>query len=560
MNIFAIDLGNKRIKMKSDRGEYSYPSSYMTTDFLSADSLAAHQQIKENQIYNLDADSSTSFIWGEALGIYNLPEVMIDTYGRSNRLKQKKTQRILEFALGRLAFDYKGTFSEESPLIIHVMIGAPITDMHKNSSFLPLLKHLLIGKHYLQINGEDIWIEIPSEDNISVIPQYMGSLLDLAFNDNLEPVDLYANGKMGIFDIGGGTVLINSSNALNLSPGGAEKFSGIQTLIKDISAEINSTKTFIIEQLLREGNKDTGYFYRTSRNKKDIKDISNVVNNAIEHYTRFTIAPLITENFPDLEVFDCILVTGGGAAIISKDALLDEIGEEYFERLVFTDTPELSNVKGFYKGAILKWGRDFEENEGAQQKIWGEWGTATVEFTPSTGQLNIYEGQLDNESFPASISRSEIREIQFLGSVLFPERSKGLFGSERYQSLEGAMTSLTVITGMDFVSTEQVVDMSFMFNGCKALKDIDLSHFNTSKVTNFSNMFANCEDLRTLNLSSFDSSVVENFDSMFLNCKVLDNLDLGHFDMKASRTKLDMFEGCISLENISLPPHMLYKD
>lgn len=32
MNIFAIDLGNKRIKMKSERGEYSYPSSYLNAE------------------------------------------------------------------------------------------------------------------------------------------------------------------------------------------------------------------------------------------------------------------------------------------------------------------------------------------------------------------------------------------------------------------------------------------------------------------------------------------------------------------------------------------------
>ncbi|WP_276116864.1 hypothetical protein [Lactococcus allomyrinae] len=32
MNIFAIDLGNKRIKMKSDRGEYVYPASYLTAE------------------------------------------------------------------------------------------------------------------------------------------------------------------------------------------------------------------------------------------------------------------------------------------------------------------------------------------------------------------------------------------------------------------------------------------------------------------------------------------------------------------------------------------------
>lgn len=560
MNIFAIDLGNKKVKMKSGRAEYSYPSSYMTTDFLTSDSVSAHQEVQQNKIYKLDDKSKTSFVWGEALEIYNLPENMIDTYARVNRIKQKKTQRILEFALGRLALDYRGEYTEESPLIVHLMLGAPITDMHKNSDTLSILNHLLIGKHHMTINGEEVWIDIPSEDYISVIPQYMGSLLDLAFDNNLNQNEVYSEGKIGIVDIGGGTILINSSNALNLSPLGTEKFYGIQTLIKEITTEINSTKPFIIEKLLSKINEDRVYLYKTSRNEKDTQDISEIVNSAIENYTRFTIAPLLTENFADLEEFDLIVMTGGGAALLSKTVLLDEIGDEYFDRLVFSENSERSNVRGFYKGALIKWedNNPLVQEELMTQKIeedtiFGKWGTSEVEFTPSNGVLKVKKGHLSPLGLPVSIVRSEIKIIKFLENVVFPANSSSLFGGKSYMSTNGAMSSLKKIEGMEQVSTASTTDMSFMFNGCKLLSEIDLSNFDTSEVENFSNMFANCENLVKVNLKSFNTSKVKNFDSMFLNCTLINNLNLQMFNMDEAQTKIDMFEGCVSLNNLSLP-------
>lgn len=550
MNIFAIDLGNKKIKMKSMLAEYSYPASYMRTDFLSPESFEAHIEIKENQIYTLDENKNISFVWGSALEIYNLPEKLIDTYARSNRMKQKKMQRLIEFTLGRLALDFDAKMSEESPLSVHVMLGVPITDMHKDSDTVSLLKSLFIGKHHIKVNDRDIWVSIASENHISIVPQYMGTLLDISFDGELNPNTTYIEGKLGIVDVGGGTILMNSSNALNLSPSGMENFYGIQTLIKSISDKINSTKLFLIEKLLREGSKDVGYLYRTNRNKDFTKDITGEVIDAIDQYTRFTVAPLLTEAFPDLEDFDCIVMTGGGSSIISKDSLLEEIGIEYFERLVFVSEPEMSNVRGFYKGAKMKWG----SNENILgERIIGNWGEATVEFSETTGTLKVYTGLLSTEGISPSINRSEIKEIVFLEPVFFPPNSSALFGGNTYKSNAGAMTSLVALKGVENISTSNVVDMSYMFNGCYSLRELDLSNFETSQVINFSNMFSHCENLTAVNLDSFRTSSVINFDSMFFNCKVLNNLDLSHFDMRSALTQEYMFEGCLSLNNLKEP-------
>ena len=41
-------------------------------------------------------------------------------------------------------------------------------------------------------------------------------------------------------------------------------------------------------------------------------------------------------------------------------------------------------------------------------------------------------------------------------------------------------------------NTENVTDMSYMFNNNNRLREINLSSFNTNNVTNMSHMFRNC--------------------------------------------------------------------
>jgi hypothetical protein len=352
MIIFAIDLGNKRIKMKSERGEYSYPSSYLNAEQVAQGGLGS-LNTKENVQFQLSHEENNSFLWGPHLEAYNLPERMIDTYARSGRMKQKKAVRILEFALGRLAMDYPESY--ESPLVVHLTLGLSITDLHQESDTVSVLKALAIGQHELMIDGKKVTLLIPSEDFLSIVPQYMGTVLHLAFNDQFERQSRFSEGRIGVVDIGGGTILVNRSIALNPSPLGDERFEGIQNLIKAIGRRINSTKSFLIEQMLREGEAEGQYIYRPNANASDVKNITPIVQEEIERYTRFTVAPLITENFPDIEEIDSIVMTGGGASLLDKVALRDEIGETYDERLIFSPASELSNVRGFYKGGHLKW-------------------------------------------------------------------------------------------------------------------------------------------------------------------------------------------------------------
>lgn len=352
MNIFAIDLGNKRVKMKSDRGEYNFPSAYLNAENVGTRGIAGIPA-EGNLCYQVKGEETHSFIWGTNLGIYNLSEKIIDTYARSERIKQKKVQRLLKFALGRLASDYKE--SRKKPLVVHLMLGVPITDLHHNNETVVILKELLIGQHTIQIDGEEIMVDIPNDEYISVVPQYMGTVLEISYDENMNRIEDYAQGHIGIFDIGGGTILINSTNHMAPSPIGTENFEGVDVLFKEIASRVNSTKKFIIEETLRSGSLESGYIYSPNHNEKDQQDITMIVEAAMETYTRFTIAPLITGEFPDLEEIDTIIITGGGANLVLREVLREEIGETYFSRLKFIDNSEQANVRGYYKGAYLLW-------------------------------------------------------------------------------------------------------------------------------------------------------------------------------------------------------------
>ena len=58
--------------------------------------------------------------------------------------------------------------------------------------------------------------------------------------------------------------------------------------------------------------------------------------------------------------------------------------------------------------------------------------------------------------------------------------------------------------------------MSYMFNGCSSLKELNLSNFNTNNVTDMRYMFKGCSSLKELNLSNFNTENVASIKNMFI--------------------------------------------
>lgn len=349
--VFAIDLGNHQTKLKSSLGEYVYSSSYIDTSKLPAKGFNT-VEIEGNENYQI-AGERAKFTWGSNLGAYNRSEEMIQTISRTDRFGKKNARRLLDFALAKLAYDFPQ--ASERAMDIRVVLGVPITDANSHSNTTRALKELTVGTHAVEVDGVTVYVRVESEDDVAIVPQYMGTAVNLAFDDDMNEIPEYSQGRLAMLDIGGGTILGNVVSSLQPEPDGTEKFLGADKLVRDIASREGVTRLSIIERMLREGNPEQGYVYRPTRNDRDVRDFTETVVEATEDYTRLTVASFLTTSFGDIENFDYIVMTGGGVNLIDTEALLDEIGQEYYDKLIFVEESELANVRGFYKLSNLVW-------------------------------------------------------------------------------------------------------------------------------------------------------------------------------------------------------------
>ena len=84
------------------------------------------------------------------------------------------------------------------------------------------------------------------------------------------------------------------------------------------------------------------------------------------------------------------------------------------------------------------------------------------------------------------------------------------------------LAELETITGLEYLNTANVTDMSFLFDHCQKLTSLDLSNFNTAKVTNMNRMFTNCSNLKAIYASDkFKTAAVTKSENMFSYCNSL---------------------------------------
>lgn len=121
----------------------------------------------------------------------------------------------------------------------------------------------------------------------------------------------------------------------------------------------------------------------------------------------------------------------------------------------------------------------------------------------------------------------------------------GVYAPVNASYLFFGMNKLTSISfGDDAFITDYAENMDSMFSGCKNLKGLVLTEFNTARVRTMSSMFYNCESLGSLNLSSFNTSNVESMYGMFTDCVGLHRVDVSSFDISNVTDMRYMFLHC----------------
>ena len=114
------------------------------------------------------------------------------------------------------------------------------------------------------------------------------------------------------------------------------------------------------------------------------------------------------------------------------------------------------------------------------------------------------------------------------------------------------LKTLETITGLEYLNTEKVTDMRYMFYYCSKLTSLDVSKFNTANVTNMGRMFYNCQTLPSLDVTKFNTSNVSDMNGMFYNCLKLTSLDVTNFNTANVTNMNCMFFGCSSLPSLDV--------
>ena len=136
-------------------------------------------------------------------------------------------------------------------------------------------------------------------------------------------------------------------------------------------------------------------------------------------------------------------------------------------------------------------------------------------------------------------------------NIVFEDNFKTYAPTSLREFFNGCET-LETISGLEYLNTANVEFMDNMFNGCSALKSLDLTKFNTEKVTEMDNMFNGCSALKSLDLTNFNTANVEFMYHMFDGCSALTSLDLTNFNTANVEYMNNMFEGCSALKSLNL--------
>lgn len=179
---------------------------------------------------------------------------------------------------------------------------------------------------------------------------------------------------------------------------------------------------------------------------------------------------------------------------------------------------------------------------------------AALDNNTLTFYYDDQKGERDGEIFEINATSWEpkwLSQRNYIHKVVFDESFIIVEPSSTSKWFHGCK-NLTAIEHIDYLITDWVSSMDYMFADCEQLKNLDLSHFYTSNVKDMKFMFYKCHGLENIDLNGFDTSSVTNMKYMFYGDSCLSSVDLNMFDTHDVTTFVGMFSNCTSLEKLDL--------
>jgi surface protein len=179
----------------------------------------------------------------------------------------------------------------------------------------------------------------------------------------------------------------------------------------------------------------------------------------------------------------------------------------------------------------------------------------------------IYLNNFEKFKFHDLIDFNDVEDISYMFNKcnVIEELNLNLFGSfKKVKSMEGTFSECTLlkkINGMDKWNTKNVETMAGMFKKCLDLCSIEgIEIFDTRNVKDFSEMFSKCETLENIpDISNWDMGKATSLNGMFKKCSKIKNLpDFSQWDMSNVENISEMFKGCRALT--SFPDYSKWKN
>lgn len=159
--------------------------------------------------------------------------------------------------------------------------------------------------------------------------------------------------------------------------------------------------------------------------------------------------------------------------------------------------------------------------------------------------LRCYYDDKMEERGGANIFKDEWRAV--VTNAIFDKSVKDFHPKNSVAGMFTRCVKLKTIDNFEYLNTEDVKDMSYMFNGCRSLESINLSKFKTGSDTTMRSMFRHCSSLKSIDVSGFDTHNVRNMRSMFDSCVNVTTIDVSKFETYNVTDMQQMFYKCSSL-------------
>lgn len=338
MEIFSVDLGNKQTKLRSSKNTIVLPSRYLNANDMPemVGSTGADMNIHQFKVPFADDE----YIAGKDVNDLHLDDFIQDTLMFGNRYNTEAFKLLSNFSLGLLARDFSK--ARNGILDVVLVAGLPTGDYGVDEQ-RESLKSVLGGQHMIDVDGETFTVRVKK---LYILPQPVGTLYSELLDDEsyIKNEDLL-NEMVGIVDVGGGTILIDTILNFQLSRGNRHQYeTGINSLYESVQNDMHdgsNASIFQLEKVIREGLPTGTYVYRFSKNNTE--DISDNVETNINRFTRRVIAN-VNSTLKNLDKIDTLLFTGGGSAILNSKLI-----NQAFTNAIIVKDAETANVDGFYK-------------------------------------------------------------------------------------------------------------------------------------------------------------------------------------------------------------------